>query len=760
MWLCAIESNTKPSTQCGQALPLGMALLLLIALSAIVFFNTSKNSDEKSKVVNAADAAVYSGLVWQARTLNFQAYTNRAMVANQVSIAQLVSLSSWTNYGRIGARNLDTAIGWIPPIAPFTQALEQGAEQLENVVTQIAEIAVPVIDNTNAVLSMAQEGAYGAAYIATPQVVSTVVKANDSRYRATSTFAIAAQTRNAAAWSQLSARKNESLSEKETLINASLDAFSDARAWDALPGLATTINVGPIDRFRIVKEGSTRLEKSGDDYQWRGKDGLSLHWQHYSCGLGGCGWENSEIPMGWGQTVTDGSTRCTNRACGKLLEDNELAEQFANESPVNLDSNYGGLRAYRSLKVLSDRRQSPNLVLQVEVEVAGHQVRTAQQLDKLGARNSGQIYSGLESGKLYTEEAHAAGSIASVSAGEVFFKRPVIDGRGGLIIDGEEHTEYASLFNPYWDVRLIEVDAALRGQAWAIRSPGTVSRSGSLRSLSRNIDAALPLHTAEHYGSMGRNALQKLRNVNVRSLGKGVLKRYAGDAVQRFQLADFSSQNEAHSGGEQYMETRALLQEQLLDNEGLSDTLLANASLEDAINSIAGDLSVEATSAMQAQFSEQFNTELQLRESLQDIRDGTEKEHAMLSNTVDDSQRLLSEGIEKIATAYGVDAKGLQQKALDMLSLQLDETMSKATESNARDIALGSHLGALVIQADAASGTAYAQSVADISEQVEGAKNSRNKRTETLSRQSEEIVQQILSQEESALKAYKAGGER
>ena len=33
-------------------------------------------------------------------TLNFEAYTNRAMVANSVAIAQLVSLSSWLHYTR------------------------------------------------------------------------------------------------------------------------------------------------------------------------------------------------------------------------------------------------------------------------------------------------------------------------------------------------------------------------------------------------------------------------------------------------------------------------------------------------------------------------------------------------------------------------------------------------------------------------------------------------------------------------------------
>ena len=76
----------------GQALPLGLALVLFGVFGALVLFNTGKVTTDKTKLVNAADAAAYSGSVWQARALNYQAYTNRAMVANQVSIAQAVTL--------------------------------------------------------------------------------------------------------------------------------------------------------------------------------------------------------------------------------------------------------------------------------------------------------------------------------------------------------------------------------------------------------------------------------------------------------------------------------------------------------------------------------------------------------------------------------------------------------------------------------------------------------------------------------------------
>ncbi|MCU7907045.1 MAG: hypothetical protein KZQ76_14640, partial [Candidatus Thiodiazotropha sp. (ex Epidulcina cf. delphinae)] len=112
-----------------------MASILL----GIVLFNTGQTASEKSRLANTADAAVYSGLIWQARALNFQAYTNRAMVANQVSIGQMVSLASWTKYASILARNIDYIGSWFPIIKPYTQAAKSITEKVDDVVVNIAE---------------------------------------------------------------------------------------------------------------------------------------------------------------------------------------------------------------------------------------------------------------------------------------------------------------------------------------------------------------------------------------------------------------------------------------------------------------------------------------------------------------------------------------------------------------------------------------------------------------------------------------------
>src|SRR6218665_2705743 len=76
--------------------------------SLFFLFNTGQLSQEKTKLVNTADAVAYSAGVMHARALNFIAYGNRALVANEVLVGQMVSLSSWAHYARTHAQNLPT----------------------------------------------------------------------------------------------------------------------------------------------------------------------------------------------------------------------------------------------------------------------------------------------------------------------------------------------------------------------------------------------------------------------------------------------------------------------------------------------------------------------------------------------------------------------------------------------------------------------------------------------------------------------------
>ena len=95
--------------QSGQALVLGMALLVAAAAGFIQMFGGGQLLRHKTQLASALDAAAYSGALVQARGLNFLAYANRAVVAHQVAMAHAITLASWARFGDTHARQVARA---------------------------------------------------------------------------------------------------------------------------------------------------------------------------------------------------------------------------------------------------------------------------------------------------------------------------------------------------------------------------------------------------------------------------------------------------------------------------------------------------------------------------------------------------------------------------------------------------------------------------------------------------------------------------
>lgn len=71
------------------------------------------------EVQNAADAAAYSAAILTARELNFMAYTNRAMVANQVTIGQFAAFESWGRKYQLGSLGVSAGFGFFYGLNAF-----------------------------------------------------------------------------------------------------------------------------------------------------------------------------------------------------------------------------------------------------------------------------------------------------------------------------------------------------------------------------------------------------------------------------------------------------------------------------------------------------------------------------------------------------------------------------------------------------------------------------------------------------------------
>ena len=135
--------------QKGQVMPMTAILIVAVLLSLWAMYDSGQLMTERMKLQNTADNVAYSGSALVARDLNYTAYTNRAMVANQVAIGQLVGLSSWAVMGKQLASNLNliAKVAYlIPPLGAFvdrvTMALKQAASSLSNATDRIASLVI------------------------------------------------------------------------------------------------------------------------------------------------------------------------------------------------------------------------------------------------------------------------------------------------------------------------------------------------------------------------------------------------------------------------------------------------------------------------------------------------------------------------------------------------------------------------------------------------------------------------------------------
>ena len=82
----------------GQAVIGAFALTIILTVTLIYLFNIGTAYSEKTKLADAADAAVYAQAATTAKRLNFAAYTNRAMAVNHLAVGHTISYLSWIRY--------------------------------------------------------------------------------------------------------------------------------------------------------------------------------------------------------------------------------------------------------------------------------------------------------------------------------------------------------------------------------------------------------------------------------------------------------------------------------------------------------------------------------------------------------------------------------------------------------------------------------------------------------------------------------------
>lgn len=283
--------------QSGQAILLVLLLTVVGILAGLMLVSNGILTSEKMQLQNAADASAYGVALAEARDLNFAAYINRAMIANEVAIGQLVGLMSWAAMVRSVPGFLDIYYGPMikallaSPLAPIGAVLQGIITALQitgNIVYQgtraFTRLFTRAYAALNRGLSLAQRAMHTATFMFTIGALDDSIRNNAKKAQLSwfGAFALArhyttyfenlairkrgdnyvSSYRQSHSWDsfverRLSKRLSPSDASQKAgmarfaaMVNASRDPFSDNRAggWaiPLMPPINININAGNI----------------------------------------------------------------------------------------------------------------------------------------------------------------------------------------------------------------------------------------------------------------------------------------------------------------------------------------------------------------------------------------------------------------------------------------------------------------------------------------------------------------------------------
>lgn len=444
-------------SQAGQALIYGM-FVLIGGLAALYFlFNTGQLSREKTKLVNTTDAVAYSAGVMHARALNFEAYTNRAMVANTVAIAQLVSLSSWVQYTSNVASYgfvLDNPkfVLFYPSYygALYTGSYLQDYLNDSGALERLAKASDNIIRDA---LMSAQQAAYAGLLPAREQVMNEVARENYLGDGSVSVDLVPLTVNEFTSFVSPYSDNDRTRFAEVAKVSADKDSFLPKRSW-LLPALYPDC-AGAYPRVDwLDRRGGTELIGFNE---WKALDTLSeKRWVPKSKTDAQC-WAVAETPAGWGlmSAANDPSVDLNPTHYDNSLLINPASTGLAMASSDSWD--YSGLPNFYDLSEDAQKASDPRLKFAIRVRRDKSQMLTSE------GRSAIAVTPRLNA---YRAQPAGGSELVAVSASEVFFEREGDTKDNVYGTTKGRPREIGSLFNPFWQVHLIQSDAdVLKAQA-------------------------------------------------------------------------------------------------------------------------------------------------------------------------------------------------------------------------------------------------------------------------------------------------------
>lgn len=421
-------------------------------LVALFFlFNTGQLSAEKTKLVNTADAVASSAGAMHARALNFDAYTNRALMANEVMIAQMVSLASWGQYAQSHVDNVPVmnCYSWysvpvalaLVEYAPLCYALSYpvGAEAVQ-VANEAIQAAAPIVvaaaEVAKTILQASQVSMHDKFLSSRQAVMQEVANANYNGDGAVQVDAEALSDSyrdfDGKEFIQRYSGNDRGRFQDATLTAAYKDKFVRQRAWSSHSPWPCIV----MPRGDVNRTGGTGMV--GFD-EWKATDTATFHQESWDWTKMRC---NTDLDM----TLGEGSqTAAKDDGSGAESESAASSGSFGSGGFSSSDWNYSGLPSFYDLsdKALDytpenadKNKRDPRVRFAIRITRAKTQAMSAAGRSQIKPEGRLKIFQGSEAGDV----------LAAVATSEVFFARPQPRSDGS--------TELASLFNPYWQVRL------------------------------------------------------------------------------------------------------------------------------------------------------------------------------------------------------------------------------------------------------------------------------------------------------------------
>ena len=145
-----------------------MLFMSVLVVGGLAMYKSGKLTSNKMQMQNAADAAAYSMALVEARDMNYAAYMNRAIVANEVAIGQIVGLASWAAHFKSFADYMDSYnLYFLAPatlgastavITPVTSVWRGVGTTAFNVMSKIANFGTIVLHNINKFYGLSEYG--------------------------------------------------------------------------------------------------------------------------------------------------------------------------------------------------------------------------------------------------------------------------------------------------------------------------------------------------------------------------------------------------------------------------------------------------------------------------------------------------------------------------------------------------------------------------------------------------------------------------